>query len=439
MNRQFYRSSVGGLDEVAEIKGHRRTFVASFPGRIVQALKVAGTSNPLILIDEIDKLSHFPGGPGAALLEVLDPQQNHSFNDHYLNVPCDLSRVLFVCTANDMSPIPRPLKDRMQIIPLSGYVLDEKVTIARRYLLPQLCKSMGIQRRLVNFKESALKGIAQHYSRESGVRSMKRNVETIIARQLSETDGEKEKTVVTADTLPHYLGHPRFYNERMYKKTPPGVVVGPVGGAVVVGLAYSELGGAVLSIEAVLLSDEEGPGRSIQITGSVQSVMEESVSIALSLATSFLSKKGDPASSTLRKGSIHIHFPAGATPKDGPSAGAAITTAFISLALRQSIVKDLAMTGEVSLTGKVLRVGGMKEKLLAAKREGVKTIIVPIGNKGDVEKIKENLTRGLDIHYAESLDDVFAIAFPEAQVKETKRRGRSKHKAMTGTLDETVL
>eukprot|EP00295_Goniomonas_pacifica_P045939 CAMPEP_0175920528 /NCGR_PEP_ID=MMETSP0108-20121206/12973_1 /TAXON_ID=195067 ORGANISM="Goniomonas pacifica, Strain CCMP1869" /NCGR_SAMPLE_ID=MMETSP0108 /ASSEMBLY_ACC=CAM_ASM_000204 /LENGTH=364 /DNA_ID=CAMNT_0017243243 /DNA_START=271 /DNA_END=1362 /DNA_ORIENTATION=- len=364
MNRQFYRSSVGGLDEVAEIKGHRRTFVASFPGRIVQALKVAGTSNPLILIDEIDKLSHFPGGPGAALLEVLDPQQNHSFNDHYLNVPCDLSRVLFVCTANDMSPIPRPLKDRMQIIPLSGYVLDEKVTIARRYLLPQLCKSMGIQRRLVNFKESALKGIAQHYSRESGVRSMKRNVETIIARQLSETDGEKEKTVVTADTLPHYLGHPRFYNERMYKKTPP---------------------------EAVLLSDEEGPGRSIQITGSVQSVMEESVSIALSLATSFLSKKGDPASSTLRKGSIHIHFPAGATPKDGPSAGAAITTAFISLALRQSIVKDLAMTGEVSLTGKVLRVGGMKEKLLAAKREGVKTIIVPIGNKGDVEKIKENL------------------------------------------------
>mmetsp|Transcript_33896 Transcript_33896/g.73068 ORF Transcript_33896/g.73068 Transcript_33896/m.73068 type:complete len:312 (-) Transcript_33896:56-991(-) len=222
MNRQFYRSSVGGLDEVAEIKGHRRTFVASFPGRIVQALKVAGTSNPLILIDEIDKLSHFPGGPGAALLEVLDPQQNHSFNDHYLNVPCDLSRVLFVCTANDMSPIPRPLKDRMQIIPLSGYVLDEKVTIARRYLLPQLCKSMGIQRRLVNFKESALKGIAQHYSRESGVRSMKRNVETIIARQLSETDGEKEKTVVTADTLPHYLGHPRFYNERMYKKTPPG-------------------------------------------------------------------------------------------------------------------------------------------------------------------------------------------------------------------------
>mmetsp|Transcript_31766 Transcript_31766/g.74491 ORF Transcript_31766/g.74491 Transcript_31766/m.74491 type:complete len:387 (+) Transcript_31766:231-1391(+) len=386
MNRQFYRSSVGGLDEVAEIKGHRRTFVASFPGRIVQALKVAGTSNPLILIDEIDKLSHFPGGPGAALLEVLDPQQNHSFNDHYLNVPCDLSRVLFVCTANDMSPIPRPLKDRMQIIPLSGYVLDEKVTIARRYLLPQLREDMGIDKHLVNFKESALKGIAQHYSRESGVRSMKRNLETIlrkIARKISETDGDKEETVVTAETLPQYLGQPNFYNERMYKKTPPGVVVG---------LAYNELGGAVLSIEAVLVSGDESPGPpSIKVTGSVQSVMEESVSIALSLATSFLSKKGDPASSTLRKGSIHIHFPAGATPKDGPSAGAAITTAFISLALRQSIIKDLAMTGEVSLTGKVLRVGGIKEKLLAAKREGVKTLIVPIGNKGDVEKIKENL------------------------------------------------
>ncbi|TKV96531.1 hypothetical protein SEVIR_9G434300v4 [Setaria viridis] len=512
LNRKFYRFSVGGLADVAEIKGHRRTYVGAMPGKMVQCLKSVGTANPLVLIDEIDKLGRgHSGDPASALLELLDPEQNANFLDHYLDVPIDLSKVLFVCTANVIEMIPSPLLDRMEIISIAGYITDEKMHIARDYLEKNTREASGIKPEQVEVTDDALLALIENYCREAGVRNLKKHIEKIyrkialklvrqglsnepprditiveaneepasfdVATKVEDENSKKslakdasvdvhptdssleninvvplttesavghnehsneaptekfleetakvfntsstpeanesvqrttealidipvEKIIVNASNLGDFVGKPVFQAERLYDQTPVGVVMG---------LAWNSMGGSTLYIETAKVGESEGKG-ALVVTGQLGDVMKESAQIAHTVCRAVLLEK-EPNNSFFAKSKLHLHVPAGATPKDGPSAGCTMVTSMLSLAMGKSVKKDLAMTGEVTLTGRVLPIGGVKEKTIAARRSGVKTIIFPSANRRDFDELASNVKEGLEVHFVDKYNEIYDIAF----------------------------
>lgn len=400
LGRKFYRFSVGGMRDEAEIKGHRRTYIGAMPGKLVQSLKRTEVANPVIMLDEIDKIgASYQGDPAAALLEVLDPEQNSDFLDHYLDVRFDLSNVLFVTTANQLDTIPRPLLDRMEIIKLSGYIMEEKVEIAKRYLVPKLRENHGLKASEVAISDSALVSIVDGYAREAGVRSLENNLKKIMRKvTLMQAEKGAGKISVSQKNLSDFLGQPIFTTEELYKKSIPGVTLG---------LAWTAMGGATLYIEA---SGIKGKGGGFKQTGQLGSVMQESSEIAYSYIRAKLSgdKKGE---SFFDDHFVHLHVPAGATPKDGPSAGVTMALALYSLAKDKPIRKGLAMTGELTLTGKVLPIGGVREKTIAARRVKVFELIFPAENRKDFEELPDYLKEGITAHFVEYFDDVLKIAF----------------------------
>lgn len=409
LHREYFRFSVGGMTDVAEIKGHRRTYIGAMPGKVIQCLKKTKTENPLVLIDEIDKLGRggYQGDPSSALLELLDPEQNMNFLDHYLDVPVDLSKVLFVCTANVVDTIPEPLKDRMEMIDVSGYVAEEKIAIANQYLIPALVKQTGVQESNITIDASALSCLIKSYCRESGVRNLQKHLEKVFRKVAYKLVSEKLPTVqVTEGNLSDLVGKPIFTSDRLYTETPPGVVTG---------LAWTSMGGSVLFIEAALskpieptVEGKSGKSGSIVVTGHLGKVMKESIEIATTFSKIFMTKHY-PSNKFLQEGNIHIHVPEGATPKDGPSAGCTIASALISLALDRPLIQDVAMTGEISLTGKILPVGGIKEKVIAAKRSGITKIILPAENEKDYMELQEFIKKGITVYFARNYEDVFNI------------------------------
>ncbi|KAK4382672.1 Lon protease, mitochondrial [Sesamum angolense] len=493
LNRKFYRFSVGGLSDVAEIKGHRRTYIGAMPGKMVQCLKSVGTANPLVLIDEIDKLGRgHAGDPASAMLELLDPEQNANFLDHYLDVPIDLSKVLFVCTANVVEMIPNPLLDRMEVISIAGYITDEKMHIARDYLEKTTREACGIKPEQVEVTDSALLALIENYCREAGVRNLQKQIEKIyrkIALQLvrqgayiqpvvraqvqpddvkaqsgsvsNETAVERveaetvdhtidkkesgnaveaeivdspadqiptsmdqsgtpedtleaektqetqavekvEKVLVDSSNLVDFVGKPVFHAERIYDQTPVGVVMG---------LAWTAMGGSTLYIETTPVEQGEGKG-ALNLTGQLGDVMKESAQIAYTVARAILLEK-DPENPFFGNTKLHLHVPAGATPKDGPSAGCTMITSLLSLAMNKPVKKDLAMTGEVTLTRKILPIGGVKEKTIAARRSDVKTIIFPSANRRDFDELAPNVKEGLDVHFVDDYAQIYNLAFGE--------------------------
>ncbi|KAH7676566.1 Lon protease bacterial/eukaryotic-type protein [Dioscorea alata] len=482
LNRKFYRFSVGGLADVAEIKGHRRTYIGAMPGKMVQCLKNVGTANPLVLIDEIDKLGRgHAGDPASALLELLDPEQNANFLDHYLDVPIDLSKVLFVCTANVVEMIPNPLLDRMEVIAIAGYITDEKVHIARDYLEKATREACGINPDQVEVTDAALLALIENYCREAGVRNLQKQIEKIyrkialkivrqtmpsesstdkiegndsqteVAEIVSKKDDEvietnklqedvpttedvieinkaqedvpsdnaeqpadskeneratvdMEKVVIDVPNLHDYVGKPVFHAERIYDQTPLGVVMG---------LAWTAMGGSTLYIETTLVEQGDGKG-ALHLTGQLGDVMKESAQIAHTVSRAILQGK-EPENPFFANSKLHLHVPAGATPKDGPSAGCTMITSLLSLALKKPVKRDLAMTGEVTLTGRILPIGGVKEKTIAARRSGVKTIIFPEANRRDFDELAENVKEGLDVHFVDDYSQIFELAFGNDQ------------------------
>ncbi|XP_073910502.1 lon protease homolog, mitochondrial [Castor canadensis] len=409
LNREYFRFSVGGMTDVAEIKGHRRTYVGAMPGKIIQCLKKTKTENPLVLIDEVDKIGRgYQGDPSSALLELLDPEQNANFLDHYLDVPVDLSKVLFICTANVTDTIPEPLRDRMEMINVSGYVAQEKLAIAERYLVPQARALCGLDETKAKLSSDVLTLLIKQYCRESGVRNLQKQVEKVLRKSAYKiVSGEAETVEVTPENLQDFVGKPMFTVERMYDVTPPGVVMG---------LAWTAMGGSTLFVETSLRRppDRDGKGDkdgTLEMTGQLGDVMKESARIAYTFARAFLMQQ-DPTNDYLVTSHIHLHVPEGATPKDGPSAGCTIVTALLSLAMDRPVRQNLAMTGEVSLTGKILPVGGIKEKTIAAKRAGVTCIVLPAENKKDFYDLAAFITEGLEVHFVEHYGEVFHIAFP---------------------------
>ena len=396
--RKFVRMALGGVRDEAEIRGHRRTYIGSMPGKVLQSLSKVGTRNPLFLLDEIDKLgTDFRGDPASALLEVLDPEQNHTFGDHYVEVDFDLSDTMFIATSNSMN-IPPALLDRMEVIRLSGYTEDEKLNIAKRYLLPKQAKNNGVKDEEMEVAESALTGIIRYYTREAGVRSLEREISKICRKvvkriHLKETT---EKTVVTIDNLHDYLGVRKYDYGQAEKQNQVGQVVG---------LAWTEVGGDLLTIESVVM-----PGKgNILRTGSLGDVMKESVEAARSVVRSRARRLGI-RDELFEKRDIHIHVPDGATPKDGPSAGIAMATAFVSSLTGIAVRADVAMTGEITLRGEVTAIGGLKEKLLAAHRGGIKTVLIPQENVKDLQEIPENVKNKLEIVPVKWIDQVLEVA-----------------------------
>ena len=397
LGRKFYRFSLGGMRDEAEIKGHRRTYIGAMPGKLVQALKEVAVDNPVIMLDEVDKIgASFQGDPASALLEVLDPEQNSEFLDHYLDLRVDLSRVLFVCTANQMDTIPRPLLDRMDDIRLAGYLPDEKLEIATRHLWPRLLERNNVTKSKVALTDSAMKALIEGYAREAGVRHLEKLLSKILRKSVVKLLSGSSKVSINNKTLVDFVGPPIFSKERQLK-----------GIGVVTGLAWTAMGGATLPIEALIVNDEKA---GFKLTGNLGDVMKESASIAYSFVTASLSEykfKQD-----LRdKAFIHLHVPEGATPKDGPSAGVTMATALLSLALNKKVSPTIAMTGELTLTGQVLPVGGIKEKLIAAKRLGIKTAILPADNKRDFDELPKAIKAGLKVHFAETYADVSKVVF----------------------------
>ncbi|XP_029489167.2 lon protease homolog, mitochondrial [Oncorhynchus nerka] len=413
LNREYFRFSVGGMTDVAEIKGHRRTYVGAMPGKIIQCLKKTKTENPLVLIDEVDKIGRgYQGDPSSALLELLDPEQNFNFLDHYLDVPVDLSKVLFICTANVTDTIPEPLRDRMEMINVSGYVAQEKLAIAEKYLVPQLRTQCGLTEDTTNISPEALNLLIRQYCRESGVRNLQKQVEKVFRKVAFRiVSGEETAVQVTPDNLQDYVGKPIFTVDRMYDVTPPGVVMG---------LAWTAMGGTTLFIETALRrprdtggKDKDGPrDGSLEVTGQLGDVMKESSKIASTFARTFLMKQ-QPDNDFFSGAHLHLHVPEGATPKDGPSAGCTIVTALLSLATNTPVRENVAMTGEVSLTGKILPVGGIKEKTIAAKRAGVTCMILPAENKKDFSDLPEFITEGLEVHFVDHYSKMYPIVFPQ--------------------------
>ncbi|MFZ0564712.1 MAG: endopeptidase La [Chlamydiales bacterium] len=409
LNRKFYRFSVGGMRDEAEIKGHRRTYIGAMPGKPVQALKLCQTMNPIIMIDEVDKLAMgYHGDPAAALLEVLDPEQNRDFLDHYLDVRVDLSNVLFIVTSNVTDTIPEPLLDRMEVLRLSGYIMEEKLQIAKKYLIPRARKQMGLKSSEVTFTLDALRLIINGYAREAGVRSLDNLIKKIlrkIALEIvqDEEAGKKKRSVkhsITKNNLTHHLGKPIYLSDRFYERTPVGVATG---------LAWTSHGGATLYIEAIKVASDR---TDMNLTGQAGEVMKESSQIAWSYLHSVIHKYA-PGYTFFEKSQVHIHIPEGATPKDGPSAGITMVTALLSLLFDTPVIDDLGMTGEITLTGRILGVGGIREKLIAARRSGLKMLIFPNDNQRDYDELPDFLKKGLDVHFVEHYDEVFHIAFPE--------------------------
>lgn len=405
LGREFYRFSVGGMRDEAEIKGHRRTYVGAMPGKIIQALKKTQVMNPVIMLDEVDKLgASFQGDPASALLEVLDPEQNDDFLDHYLDVRVDLSNVLFILTANVLDSIPDPLRDRMEILRLSGYIMEEKVQIAKKYLIPRNRSKMGLKASDISFSVTALKQIINGYAREAGVRSLENYLKKImrkVAIKIVKSDEKKKKHSeykITDKSLNSHLGKPIFTGDRFYAKTPIGVAMG---------LAWTSLGGATLYIECVQVPAEKS---SMKLTGQAGNVMKESSEIAWHYAHSMLEQFA-PNLDFFEKHRVHMHIPEGATPKDGPSAGITMATALFSLLLNQPVKSDLGMTGELTLTGKVLPIGGVKEKVIASRRSKLKTLIFPKDNRRDVEELPEHIKKGFQFHFVETYQEVFRVAF----------------------------
>jgi ATP-dependent Lon protease len=399
LGRKFQRISLGGMRDEAEIRGHRRTYVGAMPGRIIQTMKLMGTRNPVIMLDEIDKLgSDFRGDPSSALLEVLDPEQNSNFSDHYLNVPFDLSKVMFICTANQLDTIPGPLRDRMEIIQIPGYTMQEKTRIARRYLLPRQAEENGLKKDEVSIADSVLSKIIQEYTREAGLRNLEREIGAVcrkLARQKAEGTAGPYK--VTAKTLQKLLGIPRFIDEEKDADLIPGVAQG---------LAWTPYGGVILNIEVTPM---KGKGK-LTLTGQLGDVMKESAQAALSYARANAEELNIDAD-FLDKHDIHIHVPAGATPKDGPSAGVTLLIALISALKGEPVNHDLCMTGEITLRGRVLPVGGIKEKILAGVARGLHQVCIPKQNEKDLEDVPADLLKKIDVHTASHIQDIIPLAF----------------------------
>ena len=400
LGRKFERMSLGGMHDEAELRGHRRTYIGALPGRLIQAMRRAGFANPVLMLDEVDKLGRdFRGDPASALLEVLDPEQNKAFRDNYLDLPFDLSKVLFITTANSLDPIPAPLLDRMEILQLSGYSEEEKTQIARRYLIPRQLKQAGLTAEQCVVDDEALKKLIESYTREAGVRRLEQVLARVIRKvAVRFAEGNTESVCITKEEVPELLGPEAILPEEARKELPPGVATG---------LAWTETGGDVLYIEAALLPQ----GKDLTITGQLGEVMQESAKTARSYLWSHASYFGLQASEFLNAG-LHIHVPAGAIPKDGPSAGVTMTTALASLYSGLPMRNDTAMTGEVTLTGLVLPIGGVKEKVLAARRGGLKRVILPRGNQKDLRDLPEEVRKEMEFVFADRVADVLTAALP---------------------------
>jgi len=398
MGRKFIRISLGGIRDEAEIRGHRRTYVGALPGRIIQGIKRAGTNNPVFMLDEVDKIgTDFRGDPASALLEVLDPEQNHAFSDHYIDVPFDLSKVMFITTANILDTIPPALKDRMEVLELPGYSDDEKLMIAKQHLIPKQLEEHGLTPENLQFEDEAILGIIHSYTREAGVRNLEREIAAIcraVAKDVAE--GKNDKVVVKKETLHKFLGPEKFYPEVAERIFTPGIATG---------LAWTPTGGDIIFIEATKMKGEKG----LTLTGQLGDVMKESAQAALSYVRSKAKELGIDED-FYSKTDIHIHVPAGAIPKDGPSAGVAMFVALISLLTDRPVRSDVAMTGEITLRGQILPVGGIKEKVLAGRRAGIKTIILPKRNEKDLEELSDHVKEGLEFKFVQRMDEVVDIA-----------------------------
>ncbi len=400
VGRKFYRFSVGGMRDEAEIKGHRRTYIGAMPGKFLHSLKEAGTENPVIMLDEIDKIgASYHGDPAAALLEVLDPEQNSEFTDHYLDLRFDLSKVLFICTANQLDTIPGPLLDRMEVIRLSGYITSEKIAIAKHHLWPRQLERAGVKPSKLKISDAALRQIIEGYAREAGVRNLEKQLGRVVRKAAMRlVNGEKGPINIGPKTLVEHLGKPFFGKEKLLS-----------GVGVVTGLAWTPMGGVTLSIEATHV---HSLNRGFKLTGKLGDVMRESAEIAYSYVSSHLKQfKGDLA--FLETAFIHLHVPEGATPKDGPSAGVTMATALLSLARKQRIKRPLAMTGELTLTGSIYPVGGIREKVIAARRAGVMELLLPEDNRGDYEDLPEHIRKGMTAHFVKHYREVVPIVFDD--------------------------
>ncbi len=407
MGREFVRLSLGGVRDEAEIRGHRRTYIGALPGRVIQSIKKAGTNNPVFMLDEIDKLgSDFRGDPSSALLEVLDPEQNHSFSDHYLEVDFDLSNVMFIATANYQDAIPPALRDRMEILDFTGYIEDEKVQISKQHILPKQIEENGLTKNEVSFDTNSLKELIRSYTREAGVRNLEREIANVlrkVARDLVEENDNKIK--ITKKKVGEYLGAPKFYSEIAERSTKPGVVTG---------LAWTAAGGDILFIESTKM---KGKGN-LTLTGQLGDVMKESATAALTFVRSHAEEFGIETSFN-QENDIHIHVPAGAIPKDGPSAGVSMVTSLVSLLTDFPVKEKVAMTGEITLRGNVLPIGGVKEKVTAAHRSSIKEIILPEHNRKDLEDVPSHVAKDLKFHFAKEIKDVLKVAVSQV-FKKTK-------------------
>ena len=421
IGREFVRMSLGGVRDEAEIRGHRRTYIGALPGRVIQSMKKAGTNNPVFMLDEIDKLgSDFRGDPSSAMLEVLDPEQNDAFSDHYLEVDFDLSKVMFITTANYQDAIPPALRDRMEILDFSGYIEDEKIKIAQQHLIPKQIEENGLNKKEVSLDKAAISELVRSYTRESGVRNLEREIANVlrkVARDLVEKPIKKIR--VTSKKVIEYLGAPRFYSEIAERTTKPGVVTG---------LAWTAAGGDILFIESSKMKGKGG----LTLTGQLGDVMKESATAALTYVRSHTDILGIP-DDFHEKTDIHVHVPAGAIPKDGPSAGVSMFTSIVSLMTGKPVKAKVAMTGEITLRGNVLPIGGVKEKVTAAHRSGIKHIILPDHNKKDLEDIPEHIKKDLNFYFAKEIMDVIDVAIPglNGRKKRTPRKTTSKVKKVS--------
>jgi ATP-dependent Lon protease len=421
LGRKFYRMSLGGVRDEAEIRGHRRTYVGALPGRVIQGIRRAESANPVFMLDEIDKLgSDFRGDPSSALLEVLDPEQNHSFQDHYLDVPFDLSKVMFIATANVLDTVPPALRDRMEVLQLLGYTEDEKVHIAERHLIPRQRSANGLQPGQITFTRGALRHIISGYTREAGLRNFEREIGAIcrgVASRVAE--GSAASEVIKIQSVSKYLGPVRISGETRVRTSTPGVATG---------LAWTQAGGDILFVEATAM---KGTNRLI-LTGQLGDVMKESAQAAVSFIRTNSARLGLPETD-FEGQDFHIHIPAGAIPKDGPSAGVTMLTAMVSFLTRRRVIKDLAMTGEITLRGQVLPVGGIKEKVLAAHRAGIKTILMPKENQKDLEDIPKKVQKEIEFHFMDRMMDVLKLALepsPGSRREEPAQSAARKPKAV---------
>lgn len=414
IGRKFVRMSLGGVRDEAEIRGHRRTYIGALPGRIIQGLRKVGSNNPVFMLDEIDKLgADFRGDPSAALLEVLDPEQNHSFSDHYLDVPFDLSKVMFITTANLLDPIPPALKDRMEVLELPGYTADEKVFIAKQFTIPKQLKEHGLAKEQISIEDDAIRAIISDYTREAGIRNLEREIAHVcrkVAKNIA--SGEKKSATITADELNNLLGPIKYFSEAAERTSEAGVATG---------LAWTQAGGDILFIEATLMP---GTGK-LLLTGQLGDVMKESAQASMSYIRAKLAKLGITFKD-FNKYDFHIHIPAGAIPKDGPSAGVTMAMALISLLKETPILSNIAMTGEITLRGRILPVGGIKEKVLAAKRAGITTVILPKRNEKDLSEVPENAKKEMHFVFVEKVDEMLPIVFGTKKPAVKKKRIFSK-------------